>query len=149
VLSVGRKTRTISPALRRALKLRDKGCRFPGCCQTRHNDGHHIQYWVDGGETELDNLVTLCRFHHTLIHRELFKVRREDDGGFTFLRANGSVVPQAPRQPRGDCIAVTEANAKRGVAPDHWTLYPKEAQPRAELGWSISSLLESRTARRE
>jgi hypothetical protein len=145
-LSVGRKTRTISPALRRVLKTRDNGCQFPGCCQTRHTDAHHIEHWADGGATSEDNLVTLCRFHHTLIHRDLFKVRREADSRFTFLRANGSVVPQAPRQPRSDCKAVFRANAKRGVTPSEVTLSPAEPNPRADLGASVLALMDSRSA---
>ena len=60
VLDVGRKTRTISPALRRALAARDNQCRFPGC-QARRCDAHHIRHWAHGGTTALDNLVLLCR----------------------------------------------------------------------------------------
>jgi hypothetical protein len=67
-LSIGRRTRTIPPPMRRALRIRDKGCRFPGCTNTRFVDGHHIQHWADGGETSLDNLVLLCRRHHHLVH---------------------------------------------------------------------------------
>ncbi len=54
-LSVGRKTRTIPPAIRRALKRRDGGCRFPGCTCTRFVDAHHIRHWADGGETSMDD----------------------------------------------------------------------------------------------
>ena len=57
VLNVGHRTRTIPPAIRRALMLRDGGCRFPGCCKTRFVDAHHIHHWCDGGETSLDNLI--------------------------------------------------------------------------------------------
>ena len=60
ILDVGRRKRTISPALRRALAARDGRCRFPGC-QNRRCDAHHIEHWADGGETALDNLVLLCR----------------------------------------------------------------------------------------
>ena len=60
VLSVGRRTRTISPALRRALAARDRHCRFPGCRATRC-DVHHVRHWAHGGETALSNLVLLCR----------------------------------------------------------------------------------------
>ena len=67
-LDVGRKTRTIPPAIRRALNARDKGCRFPGCSFKRYIDGHHVKHWAHGGETKLSNLVTLCRFHHRLVH---------------------------------------------------------------------------------
>jgi Domain of unknown function (DUF222)/HNH endonuclease len=67
-LDVGRKTRTIPSAIRRALASRDKGCRFPGCTLHRYIDGHHVKHWADGGETKLSNLVLLCRFHHRLVH---------------------------------------------------------------------------------
>ncbi len=63
-LDVGRRTRTIPPAIRRALNRRDQGCRFPGCTAHRFVDAHHIHHWADGGETRLDNLVLLCRRHH-------------------------------------------------------------------------------------
>ena len=59
-LSVGRKRRTIPPGIRRALRSRDRGCRFPGCCESRHVDAHHVRHWADGGATSLDNLVTLA-----------------------------------------------------------------------------------------
>ncbi|MDP7455563.1 MAG: DUF222 domain-containing protein [Gammaproteobacteria bacterium] len=75
VLNVGRKTRTVPPAMRRALKLRDQGCRFPGCCESRFIDAHHIQHWCDGGVTSLDNLVLLCRHHHRLLHQEVFSIK--------------------------------------------------------------------------
>ena len=60
VLDVGRKTRTIPAAIRRALQARDRRCRFPGC-HSRHCDAHHLRHWADGGATRLDNLVLLCR----------------------------------------------------------------------------------------
>ena len=60
VLDVGRGTRTIPPALRRALEVRDRGCRFPGC-GLRFTDAHHIVHWADGGRTDLKNTVLLCR----------------------------------------------------------------------------------------
>ena len=55
VLNVGRKTRAIPPSIHRALRLRDKGCLFPGCTTTRWVDAHHIEHWCDGGETRLSN----------------------------------------------------------------------------------------------
>ena len=60
VLDVGRRTRTVPPALRRALEARDRRCRFPGC-QARRCDSHHVEHWADGGATKLSNLVRLCR----------------------------------------------------------------------------------------
>ncbi len=58
-LNVGRKTRLISAPLRRLLTARDKGCRFPGCCNARYIDMHHIEHWANGGETKPSNLVSL------------------------------------------------------------------------------------------
>ncbi|MEN8145211.1 MAG: DUF222 domain-containing protein, partial [Gemmatimonadota bacterium] len=74
VLSVGRRTRTISPALRRALEARDSGCRFPGC-GLRFTDAHHVRHWADGGETSLENLLLLCRHHHRLVHEQGWKTQ--------------------------------------------------------------------------
>jgi hypothetical protein len=73
VLDIGRKTRVIPPAMSRALSIRDGGCcQFPGCCESRYIEGHHIKHWADGGETKLDNLVTLCRYHHRELHKGSF-----------------------------------------------------------------------------
>lgn len=70
-LDVGRRTRTIPPAIRRALVTRDGGCRYPGCDRPqRWCDGHHIQHWIHGGRTNLDNLVLLCRRHHRRVHEQ-------------------------------------------------------------------------------
>ncbi|TXS94157.1 DUF222 domain-containing protein [Parahaliea maris] len=80
VLNIGRRTRTVPPSIRRALSLRDKTCRFPGCCESRYVDAHHIRHWADGGETSLDNLVTLCRYHHRLLHQGGFAIDVEPRG---------------------------------------------------------------------
>jgi hypothetical protein len=69
VLDVGRRTRTVPPALRRALEVRDRGCRFPGC-GLRFTDAHHLVHWADGGATSLENTLLLCRRHHRLVHEE-------------------------------------------------------------------------------
>ena len=88
-LDVGRKTRTIPPAIRRALHTRDGGCRFPGCTHQRYVDAHHIEHWADGGETKLSNLVTLCRLHHRLVHEGEIIVETQDGGGWSFLHPDG------------------------------------------------------------
>ena len=74
VLNIGRRTRTVPASINRALGLRDKSCRFPGCCESRYVDAHHIEHWADGGETSLDNLVTLCRYHHRQLHTGSFSI---------------------------------------------------------------------------
>ena len=83
-LNIGRRSRTIPPAMRRALKARDGGCRFPGCTSHKFCDGHHIRHWSDGGETSLDNLVLLCRYHHRLVHEGGFDCKRSQDDEIFF-----------------------------------------------------------------
>jgi hypothetical protein len=84
-LNIGRRSRTIPPPMRRALKARDGGCRFPGCTNHKFVDGHHIEHWADGGETSLENLVLLCRHHHHLVHEGGFDCKRSKDGEIYFL----------------------------------------------------------------
>jgi hypothetical protein len=70
---IGRRTQVIPIAMSRALEVRDQlHCQFPGCCESRFVEGYHIRHWADGGETRLDNLVTLCRYHHQELHRGHF-----------------------------------------------------------------------------
>ena len=90
-LDVGRKTRSIPPAIRRALRSRDAGCRFPGCTHTRFLDGHHIGHWADGAETKLSNLVMLCRFHHRQVHEGRVDVRMLDDARCASLVRKDSI----------------------------------------------------------
>lgn len=88
-LSVGRKTRAIPPATRRALVARDRHCQFPGCGQDRYVEGHHVVHWAKGGETKLSNLVLLCGRHHRAVHELGYRIRcaSEADGArFKFLK---------------------------------------------------------------
>lgn len=98
-LSVGRKARTVPPALRRALRARDGGCRFPGCTHHRFVDAHHIRHWADGGETSLDNLVHLCTHHHRLLHEGGFTVRAKPHG-FEFRTPTGRLLREVTGRPR-------------------------------------------------
>jgi Domain of unknown function (DUF222)/HNH endonuclease len=96
-LDVGRKTRSIPPALRRALAARDGGCRFPGCTSHRFVDAHHIEHWADGGRTKLDNLVLLCRHHHRLLHEGGYTLTAAADGDrLTFRRPDGRRIVACP-----------------------------------------------------
>jgi hypothetical protein len=98
-LSIGRRSRTIPPPMRRALRARDKGCRFPGCTNTRFVDGHHIKHWADGGETKLDNLVLLCRHHHHLVHEGGFACERSPDGELKFKDQRDETLAPSPMMP--------------------------------------------------
>jgi HNH endonuclease len=88
-LDVGRRTKVVSAALRRAVTVRDRGCRFPGCERPPGwTDAHHVRHWADGGATALGNLVLLCRPHHRAIHRG-FRVEMVD-GTPRFSRLDGT-----------------------------------------------------------
>ena len=80
VLDYGRATRTVSAALFTVLSLRDRGCRYPGCDRPSHaTDAHHIHHWIDHGQTNEENLVLLCRHHHTVIHRPGWQITLQPD----------------------------------------------------------------------
>ncbi len=124
VLGAGRRTRTISPALRRALEVRDRGCRFPGC-GLRFTDAHHVRHWADGGETSLGNLLLLCSYHHRLVHEEGWKVEWWGMGFPAFVDPRGQVNfnprPPAPELPPDPVTALIAENRSRGVEPDYYT----------------------------
>jgi hypothetical protein len=93
-LDVGRKQRTLSTALRRALWARDRGCTFPGCHRKHYVDGHHIKHWADHGESTLENTTLLCGYHHRLLHEGGFRMRKDHDGVLRFERPDGRVIPR-------------------------------------------------------
>jgi hypothetical protein len=115
------KTRTVPLRMRRALEIRDRGCRFPGC-GCRFTDAHHIQHWADGGATRLDNLVLLCRTHHRLLHEGGFKLKQDPDrpGSPAFYSPRGIRIPDVP--PRMT-IGGRQIGARRelaGAEPPRW-----------------------------
>jgi len=94
-LDVGRKKRTVSTALKRALWARDRGCTFPGCGNKRFVDAHHVRHWADGGETSADNLTLLCSYHHRLLHEGGFRIAVGADGDRYFQRPDGRAIPRS------------------------------------------------------
>jgi hypothetical protein len=93
-LEVGRRRRTVSTPLRRALFARDGHCTFPGCHHARFLDAHHIHHWADGGDTNLGNLLTLCSTHHALVHEGGFSIQRNAEGAYYFVRPDGRPLDQ-------------------------------------------------------
>ncbi len=94
-LDIGRSTRTVPEPMRRAVIARDRHCRFPGCRRpARWCDAHHIVHWTDDGPTVVDNLILLCRHHHTLIHSDFGLTGTGSDPRFT--RPNGTHLPNSP-----------------------------------------------------
>jgi len=100
VIDVGRSKRVISPAQRRALNVRDKGCRWPGCDRpASYTSGHHIVHWIKGGPTDLDNLTLLCRRHHWLVHEGGWQLIKTDDGGMHAVPPRMDLFQQLARGP--------------------------------------------------
>ena len=146
ILTVGRRTRTLSPALRRALNARDRQCRFPGCRNVRV-DAHHIEHWAHGGATALDNLVLLCRRHHRAVHEEGFRVTLDAAGNVEFVRPDGRPLPEAPAPPEwtGRPLAPVRARLEReGIEIDPDTLTPDWRGERLDLDWVIHQLWRPR-----
>jgi hypothetical protein len=93
VLALGRSPRLVSKAHRRTLMIRDKMCRYPGCHSARHLKAHHVVPWIFGGRTDLDNLIMLCQWHHTVVHEGGVTITGEPDR-CQFQKPDGQ-----PRQP--------------------------------------------------
>jgi hypothetical protein len=99
VLNIGRRSRTVPAAIARALALRDRTCCFPGCAESRHVDAHHIRHWADGGETSLENLATLCTWHHRQLHSGSFSIRvakTADATRLIFSTPSGRAIKHSP-----------------------------------------------------
>jgi hypothetical protein len=95
-LDIGRRTRSIPPAIRRVLMLRDRGCAFPGCSHDRFLSGHHVEHWLHGGATSVDNLVMLCTAHHHLVHEGGWTVARDAGGQLVFTAPSGKAQTAEP-----------------------------------------------------
>lgn len=144
-LAVGRRTRAVPSAIRRALRVRDGGCRFPGCDRSRFTHAHHIRHWADGGETSLDNLVTLCSQHHRLVHEGGYGVRVRD-GAIEFTRPDGREIPTAGK-PLGGCFR-GNTSAKSGDTCSAGGAQPiGGAQRLAALNAARGVSIDARTAR--
>jgi hypothetical protein len=121
VLDVGHRTRTVPPAIRRALEARDRGCRFPGC-GSRFTDAHHVRHWADGGETSLRNTLLLCTHHHTLVHEGGWTIEWWGEGRPAFHGPQGQVVFegrwQSPELPADPVEALVAGHHARGTRPD-------------------------------
>jgi len=102
LLDVGRRHRRATPALRRAVRERDKGrCRFPGC-RSRRTDIHHVIPWAKGGKTRLRDLILLCEAHHVIVHALGWVIAPARSGGFVFTRPDGRFMPNGPALPGSD-----------------------------------------------
>ncbi len=141
-IEVAARTRTIPPALRRALHHRDRGCRFPGC-GVSVGQGHHIRHWAQGGPTTLSNLALLCRRHHRAVHEEGYRVERQADGALRFSRPDGRSIPDAPIPPgvpTDPVHALRAGNRMLGLDLNARTTCPTWLGERLDVGWAIDVL---------
>ncbi len=111
IMGAGRRTRTVPPALRRALEARDRGCRFPGC-GLRFTEAHHIVHWADGGETSLRNMALLCRTHHRAVHEGRVQICMDVGGQVAFFTPRGKVLFDAPKTKFLDPLETAEESAQ-------------------------------------
>ncbi len=141
LLEIGARTRTIPPALRRALQHRDRGCRFPGC-GVRVGQGHHLHHWAQGGPTTLSNLALLCRRHHRAVHEE-DQVARGPDGVLRFHRPDGRPLLEVPpsAQVLSDPTKLLRAcHESQGLRLRARTACPGWLGERLDVGWAIDVL---------
>jgi hypothetical protein len=116
VLDIGRKRRSVSAPLMRALMMRDRHCVFPGCSCSAYLEAHHIEHWMRGGETSLRNTAILCWRHHAALHEGGFRMQRDDDGVLQFFDPSGCPIEPAPRAPElAEPGLVTLANEQAGA----------------------------------
>ena len=147
VLALGRRRRRPNAAIRRAARERDDGrCRFPGC-QSRRVDLHHIRHWINGGRTDLENLVSLCPYHHQVVHDRGYLIAAPPGGGpFAFYCPDGSPLPSCPPlpEPGGGIGAAHDAD----ITPE--TIVPPWYGERLDLDHAIwACFANARTARQK
>jgi hypothetical protein len=132
IIDVGHRTRKVPPALRRALRERDRGrCQYPGC-DSRRTDAHHIRHWVNGGRTNLANLISLCGRHHHLVH-DKGHIITATGTGFAFYTRDGTLIPGCPQLPQGPGGITTAHDA--AITPT--TIIPPHSGERLNLSLAI------------
>ncbi|MBL9013619.1 MAG: DUF222 domain-containing protein [Myxococcales bacterium] len=141
-LAVGRKTRTISGALWRAVLKRDTTCRFPGCCNKLFLDGHHATHWIHGGETSLGNVLAICRFHHRYLHEYGYRVELDEQQQPTFFDKQGRVVHAvAPRVIGAEVGLPALVRANASLAITATTALSRWDGDEPNYGWIVDGLL--------
>jgi hypothetical protein len=142
-LSVGRRTRAISPALKRALRDRDPHCRFPSCTHERYLHAHHIQHWARGGPTNLDNLIHLCPHHHRLVHEGGYTLASTAGDAIRFYRPDGRPIPERPPPAPASGPDLAERSRSRGIVVTPDTSQALSAGEPFDRGMAVDGLVEA------
>jgi hypothetical protein len=122
-MDLGRRSRRVSAALRRAVHLRDRACTFPGCQTTRNLHAHHVEHWADGGPTDLRNLVLLCAAHHRFVHDRALRIEVAADGRHRFSPPGGPPIPrgvETEADSEGLDLVATGPHPTDALRPAHW-----------------------------
>ena len=138
-MRLGRRSRVVRGRLRRAVRLRDGGCRFPGCSRRGWLDAHHIIHWLDDGLTDLENLLSLCRFHHRRVHEGGWTIDGDPTGTLTFVNPTGRTVTETPPIAHGDAAAVAAHHRSATDGRCQWT------GERLDMNLTIGSLQHAET----
>ena len=151
-LRTSRRTRSVPAGMRRALEVRDQQrCAFPGCTHTRFLDAHHVEHWADGGATELDNLVLLCRRHHTFVHEYGYRILRGAQGIELVAPGRRPIPTRAPLpdSPSAPIERLAEAHADRGLSLSALSLMPQSWDgARADHEWIVGALCQQTVGER-
>lgn len=140
-LYLGRRQRLATPAQIAALTARDgRRCQFPGCSNTRYLNAHHVQHWLHGGRTDVDNLLMICTFHHSLIHDHGYQIHRTQ-GRWNFLRGDGQPVRIAPTPLSGRAESLIETSTRAGLSITRDCLTPDWGGERLDLDFVLDRLL--------
>ena len=144
-LTIGRKSRTPSRPIRRALERRDRGtCQAPACTQRRFLHAHHIIHWIDGGETAIWNLVLVCSHHHHLLHEGGWNLQRRPDGGLDWCRPKRKGVMERRPPPITPSERIEHVHRKLGLNIDATTaanLWDGHRMSDADYGDLVQGLL--------
>jgi hypothetical protein len=151
VLDVGRKTRSIPPAIRRALDARDKTCRFPGC-NSRFVQAHHVEHWANGGERKLSNLLNLCHWHHHCVHDGGYRVELVGKREATFYDPMGRLiraVPPLPKLEEKPNDTLRNRNVAKGLDITGDEGHPKWGYAPVNLSYALDGMWHNARLRRE
>ena len=143
VLDLGRSKRTVTATQFRALLIRDRHCKHPGCTSVRAVEAHHVMHWIDGGRTDMANLVLLCERHHHLLHDHAFRIEALGRQRFRFIGRDGHLIADHVHPD-------TFVEERQPVETEH-PVEPTAATPRwygdrLDREWAIS-VLSARRAR--
>ena len=141
-LFAGRSTRTINRRLRRALLDRDGACRFPGCTHRGWLDAHHLVHWIDGGPTDIHNLLLLCRRHHRFVHEHRWTIHGQPGGDISFRRPDGTHLTSVVTPPNGDPTAIDRHHRRAEDGRCRWQGDP------LHLGYAVANHLANQQLRR-